>query len=795
MAKGKIKNWLSDRDFGFIQSPDVKGDAFVHVSDLKGDLKYIVSKGMEVEFDAEKGPRGWKAKNVRAAQGDADRAGTVKDQGGPAPRRGQDDGEYRFLNPYNFVRFIDADRPRHVLGDAPPPPHDRFVGISGKISCELTAVTPLFTADSHGSQNEGSKSSPHKHLRFLKAGGEEIVSGTGLKGMVRNVFEAVTNSCMGVFDDKRRLSYRLNPGEALGLVPARVERHGKDAWSLVPLPGTTRLQSKGFRGTQYAAWARCYDPMLRSRTMWDAPSSPYSRRDKMIDKIRVLGLNHGDECWALLEEIGHPKRKALIFWNVADISSDRNDLRNAGGGRMAMKGYLCITNQNIDNKHDERFFFRDPSNKEAGPTSLPLGESVRKDYNILLEDYHDRHRDDVGKRGASAPFPAGKGNPGYSRFIIDKEKLSHGDLVYAKIEGSYTDARVSFIAPVSIPRLAYQNAIGDLLPGSKGHFHACKADSDGKIGVLCPACRTFGWVDVLSEDSSKNKQREDQVAYKGRVRFTHGRLEDKKPFQDDGVPLAILSTPKPTTSRFYLADPEGKASSGREDRDAGYDGPVAGGKKNRLRGRKFYRHQPVPTQQEYVRAGRKKDDQNRSVQGVMGPGSRFRFEVFFENLALEELGALLWSIELDPACCHRLGMARPLGFGSVKVKVESIVRFDPKTRYAIDWDKTGVVEITDRKDKIVDGFKSAMSELYSKPFDSLPPVLDLRALLSEDQPGLPVHYPRSTIKPTLDGKNFEWFMGNKRSGKDHGPRHGLPLATDDKKGFPLLDRLGKVVKK
>ena len=38
---------------------------------------------------------------------------------------------YRFLNPYNFVRYLEQLRPQgHVLGDCPPPPHDRYVGLT-----------------------------------------------------------------------------------------------------------------------------------------------------------------------------------------------------------------------------------------------------------------------------------------------------------------------------------------------------------------------------------------------------------------------------------------------------------------------------------------------------------------------------------------------------------------------------------------------------------------------------------------------------------------------------------------
>src|SRR5690554_7603085 len=64
--------------------------------------------------------------------------------------------EYRFLNPYNFVRCLDVPENKEckeapktkILGRCAPPPHDRFVGLTGRIACELEAKTPIFISDS-----------------------------------------------------------------------------------------------------------------------------------------------------------------------------------------------------------------------------------------------------------------------------------------------------------------------------------------------------------------------------------------------------------------------------------------------------------------------------------------------------------------------------------------------------------------------------------------------------------------------------------------------------------------------
>ena len=124
--------------------------------------------------------------------------------------------EYRFLNPYNFVRYLPAgkengERDVTLLGRCTPPPHDRFIGLTGMIECELETVTPIFISDSEFVEED--KDKEHKTYRFFRLinedGEEEFaIPSTSLRGMLKSVFEAATNSCFSVFEGEKRLSYR-----------------------------------------------------------------------------------------------------------------------------------------------------------------------------------------------------------------------------------------------------------------------------------------------------------------------------------------------------------------------------------------------------------------------------------------------------------------------------------------------------------------------------------------------------------------------------------------------------------
>lgn len=322
------------------------------------------------------------------------------------------------------------------------------------------------------------------------------------------------------------------------------------------------------------------------------------------------------------------------------------------------------------------------------------------------------------------------------------------------------------------------------------------------LGELSPADRVFGWV------SHSGKE-----AHRGQLRIEAIRCVDEKPqeaveqFEKCPIPLAILSTPKPTQGRFYASPArDGVPHEHHTDKSNLY------AKNGGLRGRKFYwHHAGTPESSEYWKKASstrqnggwfaefrhptaERTDQNRSINAWVKPGTGFQAQIDVSNLTAEELGGLLWLVGSSGPGMLRVGFGKPLGFGSVRVCIDAErtqlwvcggggsegVTIGPDlvmSRYRalhVDPGSKGTTE--EIIDCLVSSFIKAADEHALEQF----------AAIMAGNTSFRVHYPRRANgypppPPNPEGENFRWFVENERQLK-----FSLPDAADSDPSLEYL---------
>jgi CRISPR-associated protein (TIGR03986 family) len=703
--------------------------------------------------------------------------------------------EVGFHHAYNFIptppRRPDAPEP---MRDGRPAGHHRYhVGLfSGWIEVTLKTVTPLLIPDA--SRAVEVQDSPG-HFSFpLRTGpdGRPYLPPTSVKGMLRTAFEAVTHSRLGVFaGHEAPLAYRMPARDGLKMVPAVVEQ-GR----IRILTGTAQLNS-GQRQPVYGAWLHKY--------AGDAPSW------KGLDK-------HGQAVWAYVTLWQH---RNFQFWNVVELQPfssappghEPTDRRRGGRAQpvrpvqgMWVAGYVCITGQNIDRKHDERVFFTvDPD-----PPQTAVTKRHREQWEHLITNYQEIHAEEI-RKGKNGP-PALKRSR-WSRHVVGgsaEADFGNGTLCYAEVTYQAGRLTVHQVYPVNISRKLFETSPQQLLEGT-GLLPA------GSIDELSPADRVFGWV-----------HQQGRGAFRGNLRIGSVRCEATadaaiEDFGQPGVPLAILGAAKPQQARFYVA----KSPAGEAQED-GLPADRAGFAQGKgLRGIKVYPHhhgppddeasgywadalndRTAPSQVGWCREYRRpeptngdaklRDDQNRSIQAWVRPETEFTFRIHVTNLSPFELGALLWLLSLEPHQYHRLGGGKPLGFGSVHLTVtqadlrdgqawkayyESLLDEDTSTGQRISMREAN--DDTGRRamEEMISGFQRTLSEAHrGADFGQIPTIAAFLRAAEGFADKRPVHYPRvqqanGSTAPDPAGENFHWFGENERP---QGQQLALPDLADER---------------
>lgn len=655
---------------------------------------------------------------------------------------------------------------------------------------------------------KGYRDRAHKIMYFCKdPDGNPIIPPTSIKGMIHNMVEILSNSCMAFFENKRIL-YRLNPekkidrneiGKVARSTHIVTDRNDNDTRILeldsAKINTGFRIEDEIPKGNAYAAivydkkndfkyvkrignedaMVSCcekFDDYLKRKKR-----QQYCKKEKIASPISWNIIHKDDFSIELEITINGVTKKyyepRLMDENIKELYAliYKKTIKTPRGGTFE-KYYVRAVHSDLS--EIERIRNNNPCYKNCEIVQARVkrsGDIETKTQDMLFFKYAE---DDLEK------FINGNKNQAkeiskdivekYEKILKDRkenlksesknepDRLEVGDLVYY-----YEDSRSEekYLSYTQIPRKEYENSIGDLIKN--------KACTD--LNKLCPSCNMFG--------STKTKESGKTSAISGKVSFGTGRIIDKSYALDSGrldgpgIPLKILSSPKPSCTEFYLM-PAGS-----------YNNPDS-----EIRGRKLYYHHDNNKLDYKMEGGDYKDDvirnnQNTSIEIL----KKFEFElkIDFVNLSKYELGLLLFALDLRNKdrrkLFHKIGMGKPLGLGTIKIEIDmnNSYKINRNTRYDnLFNDGREPLKIED----FIRNFQTEQVQIFnngkeekekSNNFYLIPYVKDLFAILevnTAEKGFLDIKYPRK--KYNGEPRGFDWFVKEIKEKKKHGEEQWLP---------------------
>jgi len=474
-----------------------------------------------------------------------------------------------------------------------------------KIKREDIRSYDFFSYDNPAGNREGIESKP-------------VIPGSSIRGMIRSIYETLTDSCLSSIDEDMVLNKRSvipydrdrdNPNMGVGIVEKVgdkwVLKKGKKA--LLPVDrvdGFRPVFEPGTKTPKFKLFSR------RSLPRWGT-------------KIYIkFGGAYG-------------RNKNLEYPVVSDISQASSNNRDE---KVAyhLPGYKF---GDSNRKHFDTVVY---DFENAKPFELTPDDIKRiKELETL---YNETNAKDSAPYKGWANFKAGKPFP-----------------VYFENMGG-----VLYISPACISQEVFARKVGEMI----GEFAPCN-DSDN----LCEACKLFGMVGKGGESGKIN-------AVASKVSFRDATSQDAGQWYDQPKPLAILGQPRPSATEFYMKQPDVDAAIFNYDYYITHgERNTEKNRKHKLssaeiKGRKFYWHSDNTA----TRYAKPTDRPDMSIIARAVKAQRsFELSVAFENLSEEELAKLIWVLTIggkassqdgNPTHGLKLGHGKPIGFGSIGINID-----------------------------------------------------------------------------------------------------------------------------
>ena len=513
--------------------------------------------------------------------------------------------------PYNFIPIN-----KTVVPGLEAPDFDRYHQgrHTGYIKLIIEALTPLYIRDAYtlaqakNAADAAAQGGKWENPEFFSPGGKPKIPGSSLRGMVRNLVEIVSYSRME-FAENKSFYYRNVA------VPGRYQNQ--------MLTGSSSNPNQGLYPTTKAGWlkkenGKYYIYPLEKPQIYRINANVSGSSWKLVMKNEKEEINKElnkfdfyEISFIPAEEKVHPHRGGKIHLRYALIQNNCFKLGHelADKDTKFEKGYLVLSGSMGTNKHMH-----------------PVIHCPKDDGKIEInQDLINSYVGDISREPKAD--------------LMDMLKKHQDGIPCFYLQDNR--GQILSIGHTPLFRLAYDKKVQDHIPEEHRKFKGTDF-----------ACAIFGDTDKFA----------------GRVFFEDATLIKDEGMYEELSPK-ILSTPKPTTVQHYLEQDKTNSIDWNNT-------PSSDGHKGWIRGYKLYWHRITLPTEEYgwqetdTRKLREFSKQYTKIMPIKEK-SVFECRIRFENLKDEELGALLFALDLkSQGCAHKIGMGKPLGLGSIRITPE-----------------------------------------------------------------------------------------------------------------------------
>lgn len=553
-------------------------------------------------------------------------------------------------------------------------------GLSGRLEIELTADSPLFV-----------RGTGDKALPFKLPDGDYGLPGSSVRGMVRNLLEIATFGYISRVNDHRYGVRDLRNRELYSDHMARILTNWKGEKEPMPLVGAGWLVRRD-GGEADDFWARgkapddavvaqiipCHFAKLEYRWLEQLAGDRGVRnfnpgeRQSSADKYRKwggapLGVRVGANpirTESQIRELGEPYLTAYrqrMLGDLAKVSSFDGSLNGTvvfTGQPSPYRPQAGPKRKGSGNAKHHDFVFWDLK----GATPLPVTRGAFQDFEFVHSDR--------GEQNSLGRSEQANKEWGYWRRFFDGAPDPHdrpGVPVFYLLEPDSDQPKLRAFGLAMMFRLAYRKSVHDGVKNAR-----MQARAFDPISATPSSDRAPDFTETLFGYASDKKGAQETQALRGRVSFGTfraipgtTRLGERK--------RVVLSGPKASYYPNYV----------EQQLERGPGAPPPGGRYKtfmdedvRIRGWKRYRvtDQAIDPPPPKTAEGRPLDlERVGTTFQPLQKGASFTGVLRLHNVLPVELGALLWALDFggDETCRHKLGLARGLGYGQVRVTLRS----------------------------------------------------------------------------------------------------------------------------